>query len=64
MGLTVRCWITICYLRGSARRDGLSPKLLFEADSRGYWQATDEEKALLQDRYMDLEGMIEENIEP
>ncbi len=39
-------------------------KRLIEADSRGYWQATEEEKKLLRDRYLELEGMIEEKIEP
>lgn len=39
-------------------------KRLAEADSRGYWKATEEERNLLRDRYLDLEGMIEEKIEP
>ncbi len=39
-------------------------KRLSEADSRGYWNASEEEKNLLRDRYLDLEGMIEEKIEP
>lgn len=39
-------------------------KRLFEADNRGYWDATEEEKNLLRDRYLDLEAMIEEDIEP
>lgn len=39
-------------------------KRLAEADSRGYWRATEEERNLLRDRYLDLEGMIEEKIEP
>jgi cobaltochelatase CobN len=39
-------------------------KRLSEADSRGYWKATEEERNLLRDRYLDLEGMIEEKIEP
>jgi cobaltochelatase CobN len=39
-------------------------KRLFEANNRGYWNATEEEKNLLRDRYLDLEGMIEEKIEP
>jgi cobaltochelatase CobN len=38
-------------------------KRLFEADQRGYWQAREEEKALLRERYLELEGMIEERIE-
>ena len=38
-------------------------KRLFEAEQRGYWQATDEEKSLLRNRYLELEGMIEERIE-
>jgi cobaltochelatase CobN len=36
---------------------------LFEAQSRGYWQATDEEMQLLKERYMELEGVIEERME-
>jgi cobaltochelatase CobN len=39
-------------------------KRLLEADRRGYWQATKEEKDLLRDRYLELEGKIEEKIEP
>jgi cobaltochelatase CobN len=39
-------------------------KRLFEADDRGYWNATEEERNLLRDRYLDLEAMIEEKIEP
>ncbi len=39
-------------------------KRLFEARTRGYWQATEEEKRLLRDRYLDLEGEIEERIAP
>jgi cobaltochelatase CobN len=39
-------------------------KRLLEAEGRGYWEATDEEKNLLRDRYLDLEGDIEERIEP
>lgn len=38
-------------------------KRLFEADQRGYWHASDEEKSLLRNRYLELEGMIEERIE-
>lgn len=38
-------------------------KRLSEADSRGYWKATEEERNLLRDRYLDLEGMIEEKME-
>jgi cobaltochelatase CobN len=39
-------------------------KRLSEADRRGYWEATEEEKALLRDRFLELEGTIEEKIEP
>ncbi|MFP4475678.1 MAG: magnesium chelatase subunit H [Desulfatibacillaceae bacterium] len=38
-------------------------KRLLEAEHRGYWRATDEEKQLLRDRYMELEGQIEEGLE-
>jgi len=37
-------------------------KRLFEADRRGYWKATDEERALLRERYLRLEGDIEERM--
>jgi cobaltochelatase CobN len=36
---------------------------LMEADRRGYWDATDEQRDLLRDRYLELEGTIEERIE-
>lgn len=39
-------------------------KRLAEADGRGYWQATEEERALLRGRYLELEGLIEEKTEP
>jgi len=38
-------------------------KRLLEAEARGYWQADPEEKDLLRDRYLELEGRIEEEIE-
>lgn len=34
-------------------------KRLFEAERRGYWQASEEEMAILRQRYLQLEGMIE-----
>ena len=37
---------------------------LFEAEKRGMWRATPEEMKKLQDRYLELEGKIEEKIEP
>lgn len=37
-------------------------KRLSEADRRGYWQATDEQRALLRNRYLQLEGDIEEKL--
>ncbi|MFW6373361.1 MAG: magnesium chelatase subunit H [Thermodesulfobacteriota bacterium] len=66
--------VTDRYIRDKAMFDRLSEnnrfaaeeiiKRLLEAEGRGYWQATDEEKTLLRDRYLDLEGDIEERIEP
>jgi len=38
-------------------------KRLFEADSRGYWQASEEQRNLLRDRMLQLEGDIEEAME-
>jgi len=38
-------------------------KRLFEAEGRGYWNATDAELERLRDRYLDLEGMIEEKLD-
>lgn len=38
-------------------------KRLFEADSRGYWDASEEQRALLRDRMLQLEGDIEEAME-
>ncbi|QYZ80167.1 magnesium chelatase subunit H [Methanofollis formosanus] len=35
---------------------------LFEAESRGYWDATEEEMAKMRSAYLDLEGDIEERI--
>ena len=37
---------------------------LLEAQQRGYWNASQEEMNLLRDRYLELEGEIEERIEP
>ncbi len=37
-------------------------KRLFEANDRGYWEATEEELELLKQRYLELEGSIEERI--
>ncbi|BBO89140.1 magnesium chelatase subunit H [Desulfosarcina ovata] len=39
-------------------------KRLLEAEKRDYWNPTETEKQLLMDRYMELEGMIEERMEP
>jgi cobaltochelatase CobN len=39
-------------------------KRLLEAQQRGYWNASQEELDLLRDRYLELEGEIEERIEP
>ena len=39
-------------------------KRLREAEIRGYWQATEEERTLLQDRYLEVEGTIEEKNDP
>jgi cobaltochelatase CobN len=39
-------------------------KRLLEAEQRGYWQAAQEELDLLRDRYLELEGEIEEQMEP
>ncbi|MEJ5365092.1 MAG: magnesium chelatase subunit H [Desulfosoma sp.] len=36
---------------------------LLEAKERGYWSPTDEEEALIRDRYLELEGIIEERME-
>lgn len=38
-------------------------KRLLEAEARGYWHAKPDEKDLLRDRYLELEGRIEEEIE-
>jgi cobaltochelatase CobN len=38
-------------------------KRLAEAAQRGYWRATEEELAALRERYLDLEGLIEEKME-
>lgn len=35
---------------------------LFEAERRGYWNATEEEMAQLRDAYLDLEGAIEDRL--
>ncbi|MFP4417662.1 MAG: magnesium chelatase subunit H, partial [Chitinispirillaceae bacterium] len=37
-------------------------KRLSEADRRGYWKATDEQRSLLKQRYLQLEGDIEERL--
>jgi cobaltochelatase CobN len=39
-------------------------KRLFEAHRRGYWNASDEELEALRNRYLQLESMIEETIQP
>jgi cobaltochelatase CobN len=39
-------------------------KRLLEAEQRGYWQASQDELHLLRDRYLELEGTIEERLEP
>jgi cobaltochelatase CobN len=39
-------------------------KRLLEAAHRGYWKATEEELQALRDRYLELEGLIEEQLEP
>lgn len=39
-------------------------KRLLEAAQRGYWQASEEELQALRERYLELEGLIEEQIEP
>ncbi len=39
-------------------------KRLAEAEGRAYWQATEEERALLRKRYLELEEWIEEKTEP
>lgn len=36
---------------------------LLEANDRGYWQATEEELAILKEKYLELEGAIEEAME-
>lgn len=36
---------------------------LLEAEKRGYWSPTEEEEALLRERYLELEGVIEERME-
>ncbi len=66
--------VTDRYIRDTEMFDRLSKnnrfaaeeiiKRLLEAESRGYWRATEEEKNLLRDRYLELEGEIEERIEP
>jgi len=38
-------------------------KRLAEASQRGYWAASDEEMQALRDRYLELEGLIEEKID-
>ena len=38
-------------------------KRLAEAAQRGYWEATEEELQALRERYLELEGLIEEKIE-
>jgi cobaltochelatase CobN len=39
-------------------------KRLLEAAQRGYWDASEEELQALRERYLELEGLIEEKIEP
>jgi cobaltochelatase CobN len=38
-------------------------KRLFEAEKRGYWQASEEEQEMLRNRYLELESQIEERLE-
>ncbi|MDD1762744.1 MAG: cobaltochelatase subunit CobN, partial [Methanothrix sp.] len=37
-------------------------KRLIEAEKRGYWQSTEQEKNQLRSAYMDMEGRIEDNL--